>query len=81
MEWLLLYEHSGRRRLLWLADHLVEPEEVERAKQEKQDEEWFRELQALHYEGEIPAGEMKKLLRESHHFGLRKINYRYGDDE
>ena len=74
----LSLSYSDRK---WLADHLVEPEEVERAKQEKQDEEWFRELQALHYEGEIPAGEMKKLLREGHHFGLRKINYRYGDDE
>ena len=31
----------------WLAEHLVEPEELERAKQRKSDEEWLREFQAL----------------------------------
>lgn len=32
----------------WLAEHLVEPEELERARQRKSDEEFVRELQALH---------------------------------
>lgn len=36
----------------WLAEHLVEPEELERARQRKSDEEFVRELQALHYDGE-----------------------------
>ena len=31
----------------WLAEHLVEPAELERAKQRKSDEEWLREFQAL----------------------------------
>ena len=65
----------------WLAEHLVEPEEIERAKERKRDEEWVRELMALRYDGEMSAEEKKCLLRESHTFGLRKINYRYGDDE
>lgn len=65
----------------WLAEHLVEPEELERAKQRKSDEEWLRELHALHYEGEMSAEEKKKLLRESHTFGLREINYNRYDEE
>ena len=65
----------------WLAEHLVEPEEIERAKERKKDEEWVRELMALRYDGERSAEEKKRVLRESHHFGLRKINYRYGDEE
>ena len=65
----------------WLAEHLVEPEEIERAKQRKRDEELVRKLHSLRYEGEMTADELKKALRESHTFGLRKINYTYGDDE
>ena len=64
----------------WLTEHLVEPEELERAKQRKSDEEWLRELHALHYEGEMSAEEKKKMLRESHTFGLRKINYKYEEE-
>ena len=65
----------------WLAERLVEPEEIERAKQRKRDEQFVREMRALQYEGQPTAEEMKKMIRESHHFGLRKINYTYGDDE
>ena len=49
----------------WLAEHLVEPEEVERAKQRKRDEELVRKLRSLRYEGEMTADELKKALRES----------------
>jgi hypothetical protein len=48
----------------WLAEHLVEPEELEQIKQRKSDEEFVRELQALHYEGEPSAEELKKSLRD-----------------
>lgn len=65
----------------WLAEHLVEPENIEEAKQQKRDEELVRRLRSLRYEGEMTADEMKKALRESHTFGLRKINYIFGDDE
>jgi len=74
----LSLSYSDRK---WLAEHLVEPEEIERAKEKKRDEEWVRELMALRYEGEMSAEEKKRMLRESHHFGLRKINYRYGDEK
>ena len=65
----------------WLAEHLVEPEELERARQRKSDEEFVRELQALHYEGEPTAEERKKELRESHFFGAREIRYKFEDEE
>ncbi len=52
----------------WLAEHLVEPEELEQAKQRKSDEQWLKELQALHYEGEPSVEEKKRFLRESRHF-------------
>jgi hypothetical protein len=65
----------------WLAERLVEPEEIERAKQRKRDEELVHKLRSLRYEGEMTADELKKALRESHTFGLRKINYQFGDDE
>ena len=65
----------------WLAEHLVEPEEIEHAKERKKDEELVRELRSLHYEGEMTADEMKNALRESHHFGLHKINYSFDDDK
>ena len=64
----------------WLAEHLVEPEELERAKQRKSDEEWLREFQALPRGNDMSAEEMKKMLRESHTFGLRKINYKYDEE-
>ena len=65
----------------WLAEHLVEPEELERARQRKSDEEFVREMRALQYEGQPTAEEMKKMIRESHHFGLRDIKYKYADEE
>jgi hypothetical protein len=52
----------------WLAEHLVEPEEMKRAIKRKSDEEWLKELQALHYEGEPSTEEKKRFLRESRHF-------------
>jgi hypothetical protein len=44
----------------WLAEHLVNPEEMERARQRKSDEEFVREMRALQYEGQPTAEEMKK---------------------
>ena len=49
----------------WLAEHLVEPEELERARQRKSDEEFVRKLHSLRYEGEMSAEELKKTLRDS----------------
>ena len=49
----------------WLAEHLVEPEEIERAKERKRDEEWVRELMALRYDGEMSAEEKKCLLQDT----------------
>jgi len=74
----LSLSYSDRK---WLAEHLVEPDEIERTKQRKRDEQFVREIRALQYEGQPTAEEMKKMIRESHTFGLRKINYEYGDDE
>ena len=65
----------------WLAEHLVEPEELEQVKQRKSDEEFVRELQALHYEGEPSAEELKKSLRNSHHFGIREVKYKFTDEK
>ena len=65
----------------WLAEHLVEPEELERAKQHKNDEEFVREFLAMPRGNDMSADEMKKMLRESHHFGLREIKYKYADEE
>ena len=65
----------------WLAEHLVEPEELERAKQRKNDEEFVREFLAMPRGNDMSADEMKKMLRESHHFGLREIKYKYADEE
>lgn len=65
----------------WLAEHLVEPEELEHAKQRKSDEDFVREFLAMPRGNDMSADEMKKLLRESHHFGLREIKYKYADEE
>ncbi|MBR1880071.1 MAG: hypothetical protein IJ804_04910 [Prevotella sp.] len=65
----------------WLAEHLVEPAELEQAKQRKRDEEWLREFRALPRGNDMTAEEMKKMLRESHAFGLREINYKYDEEE
>ena len=65
----------------WLVEHLVEPEEMERAIQRKSDEQLVRDLQALHYEGEPTAEEKKKMLRDSHYFGGREIKYRFDDEQ
>lgn len=66
---------------LWLAEHLVEPEEIEHAKQLKSDEEFVREFLAMPRGNDMSAEEMKNMLRESHHFGLRNIKYKYADEE
>lgn len=50
----------------WLAEHLVEPEELEAEQQRKRDEELVRKLHSMHYEGEMTGEEMKKALRDSH---------------
>ncbi len=63
----------------WLAEHLVEPEIVERAQQRERDEELVRTLRALHYDGEMTGEELKNTLRESHHFGSREIGYTFDD--
>ena len=61
----------------WLAEHLVKEHEQEKADQRKSDEEFVRELLALHYEGEPSAEELKAALRASHHFENREIKYDY----
>lgn len=65
----------------WLAERLVEPTEQERSSQCKSDELLVHELQALRYEGEPTTEEKKKMLRDSHLFGEREINYKYTDEE
>ena len=64
----------------WLASHLVEPDELERAKSLKNDEEWIRELQGLHYEGEPTAEELKRSLRQSHSFRGRELRLTYDNE-
>ena len=61
----------------WLAEQLVGANELEQVEQRKSDEEFVRELLALHYEGEPSAEELKEALRTSHCFGEREINYEY----
>jgi hypothetical protein len=68
---------SNRR---WLAEHLVEAEEREPVLQQKSDAEWLSEFQALPRGNDMSADEMKKFLRNSHSFGLRKINYKYDEE-
>lgn len=65
----------------WLAEHLVEPEELEHAKQRKSNEQWLKELQALHYEGEPSVEEKKRFLRESRNFSGRNIKYNFENEE
>jgi hypothetical protein len=65
----------------WLAEHLVEPDELEQVKQRKSDEQWLKELQALHYEGEPSVEEKKSFLRESRHFSGRNIKYNFENEE
>lgn len=47
----------------------------------KSDEEFVRELQALHYDGEPTVEEKKRFIRESHHFVGRNINYAYCNED
>jgi hypothetical protein len=61
----------------WLAEHLVEPAEMEQAIKHKSNEEWLQELQALHYEGEPSVEEKKRFLRESRHFAGRNLKYNF----
>lgn len=65
----------------WLAEHLVEPAEMEQMVQRKSDAQLVRDLQALRYEGEPTTEEKKKMLRDSHVFGGRRIKYKYTDEE
>ena len=65
----------------WLAEHLVEPEEIERAKQRKKDEEFLREMRALQYEGQPTADEMKRMIRESHYFDSSKVSSQFVYEE
>ena len=64
----------------WLAEHLVEPAEIELSAQRKSDAQLVRDLQALRYEGEPTTEEKKQMLRESHIFGGRKIKYKYDEE-
>ena len=49
----------------WLAEHLVEPEEIERINERKRDEHFVRDMRALQYEGQPAAEEMKRMIREN----------------
>ncbi|MBR0046354.1 MAG: hypothetical protein IJP75_05650 [Bacteroidaceae bacterium] len=64
----------------WLAEHLVEPAEMEQAAQRKSDAQLVRDLQALRYEGEPTTEEKKQMLRDSHFFGGRRIKYKYDEE-
>ena len=64
----------------WLAEHLVEPAEMEQAAQRKSDAQLVRDLQALRYEGEPTTEEKKQMLRDSHIFGGRRIKYTYDEE-
>ena len=74
----LSLSYSDRK---WLAEHLVEPEEIERAKERKRDDEFVREMRALQYEGQPTAEEMKRMIRESHYFDSDKLRNRYSDEK
>ena len=63
----------------WLAEHLVDPEELERSKERKSDEVLVRKLQSLHYDGEMTGEEKKRAIRDSHSYGLREIKYKYDE--
>ena len=65
----------------WLAEHLIESVETNRTTQRELDEQFVRELQALHYEGELSAEEKKRILRESRSFVGRNIKHNYPDEE
>ena len=65
----------------WLAEHVVEPVEMEQSIKRKSNEEWLQELQALHYEGEPSVEEKKRFLRESRHFSGRNIKYNFEHEE
>ena len=45
----------------WLAEHLVEPAEMEQMVQRKSDAQLVRDLQALRYEGDPTTEEKKKM--------------------
>jgi len=62
-----------------LVEQLVEDRELDQVEQRKSDEEFVRELLALHYEGEPSAEELKEALRASHCYNGREINYEYND--
>ena len=64
----------------WLAEHLVEPEEIERAKERKRDELFVRDMKALQYEGQPTAEEMKRMIRESHYFDSNKVERLYSNE-
>ena len=52
----------------WLAEHLVEPQEMEAARIErrrKEDEEFMKELFSTPYDNPMPAEELKQIIRES----------------
>ena len=59
----------------WLAEHLVDPEELDSAIQRERDEAFLQELHALRYDGEPTAEERKKMLRESHRFDVKVVNW------
>lgn len=60
---------------IWLAEHLVKPEERNEAKILKKDEDFMREFLSMPYENPITTEQAKQQIRESRQFGLREINY------
>ncbi len=65
----------------WLAEHLVEPEEMERIVERKRNEQFVRDMRALQYEGQPTAEEMKRLIRESHYFDNNKLGSHYACED
>lgn len=66
----------------WLADHLVLPDERQRttSKEDVSDEDFVRDFLATPYDNPMSAEEHKKMIRESHQFGLWQINALHDDD-
>lgn len=57
----------------WLAEHLVKPEELAKARQQKEDAEWMKDFFSTPFDNPTTADEVKRDIRESHFFGERDI--------
>ncbi|MCR5455757.1 MAG: hypothetical protein K6F33_12290 [Bacteroidales bacterium] len=56
---------------IWLAEHLVKPEEKQAMTQREKDEALLRDFFSTPYDNPMTADEAKKMIRESHYFENR----------